>query len=114
MTSDENISKNCFALSLADIHFVPSVHSWLIHYTSLLHSALDIILGRRQPIYSHILDIDRKIRDFEVPISWRMPLEHESSRPNRNMQMYRWLALSSKEISEWSFVFLTGDLFNPC
>lgn len=82
MTSNENI-----------------MHSWLIHYTSLLHSSLDIILGRRQPNYSQILDFDRKIRDFDVPISWRMLPEDESlPRPHRDVHMYRWLALSSKEI----------------
>ena len=92
-----------FTRSPVDTHpepFRTLVHSWLAHYTFLLHSSLDIILGRRQPIYSHILDCDRKIRDFNVPSSWRMPSEHESLRPHRDISMYRWLALSSKEISE--------------
>jgi len=76
-----------------------NIHSWLIHYTSLLHPSLDIILGRRQPIYAHILDFDRQIRDFNIPSSWRMLPEDQPSRLHRDIHMYRWLALSSKEIT---------------
>ena len=103
-TSDGNNSKDLFPSSSANNKHTKSfscslVHSWLIHYTSLLHSSLDIILGGKHPIYSHILDFDRKIRDFNVPVNWRMLPEDNSSRPHRDIHMYRWLVLSSKEIS---------------
>jgi len=81
-----------------DVMTSDDIHSWLIHYTSLLHPLLDITSGCKQPIYSHILGLDRKIRDFNIPDKWRMPLEDESLGPHRDIHMYRWLALSSKEI----------------
>lgn len=60
------------------------------------------LTGPRQPIYSAILDLDRKIRDFDVPFPWRMPTEDdEPSPPPPEVSMYRWLVLSAKEIGTY-------------
>lgn len=60
------------------------------------------LTGPRQPIYSDILDLDRQIRDFDVPLPWRMPTEDdEPSPPPPEVSMYRWLVLSAKEIGTY-------------
>ncbi|CAA7265102.1 unnamed protein product [Cyclocybe aegerita] len=71
--------------------------SWFTHYTLLLHSIMESALGPKQPIYSAILDFDRKIRDVCVPSQWRMPIEDEPTPPPHEVFMYRWLVLSAKE-----------------
>ncbi|KDR86029.1 hypothetical protein GALMADRAFT_235239 [Galerina marginata CBS 339.88] len=75
-----------------------SFHTWHTQYTLLLHNVMEAALGPKQPVYSAILDFDRKIRDFDVPVQWRMLSEDESSAPPPDIAMHRWLVLSSKEI----------------
>ncbi|KAJ3503179.1 hypothetical protein NLJ89_g8550 [Agrocybe chaxingu] len=71
--------------------------SWFTHYSLLLHSIMESALGPKQPIYSAILDFDRKLRDFIVPSQWRTPTEDEATPPPPEVFMYRWLVLSAKE-----------------
>ncbi|KAF9476029.1 hypothetical protein BDN70DRAFT_996004 [Pholiota conissans] len=70
-------------------------HSWNVHFTFLLHSITETALGPKQPVYSVILDCDRKIRDFEVPVIWRVSADDDSL--PLDIAMYRWLVLSAKE-----------------
>jgi len=87
-------------LDLSDGNLASNFHTWNVHYTILLHDVMETALtGPRQPIYSAILDLDRQIRDFDVPLPWRMPTEDtEPSPPPPEVSMYRWLVLSAKEI----------------
>lgn len=87
----ESISCGCLLTYYTD-------HLWHAHYTLLLHSVMTSAFGPRQPAYPVTVDFDRKIRDFHVPLSWRMPMEEESA-PCQDVSMYRWLILSAKEIS---------------
>ena len=84
----------------SDINFfLPQVHTWNVHYTILLHDVMETALtGPRQPIYSAILDLDRQIRDFDVPLPWRMQTEDDEPPSSPEVSMYRWLVLSAKEI----------------
>ncbi|KIM38235.1 hypothetical protein M413DRAFT_248465 [Hebeloma cylindrosporum] len=88
-------------LDRRDGDLASNFHTWNIHYTILLHDVMDTALtGARLPKYSDILDLDRKIRDFDVPLPWRMPMEDEEpSPPPPEVSMYRWLVLSAKEIA---------------
>ncbi|KAF8167169.1 fungal-specific transcription factor domain-containing protein [Crassisporium funariophilum] len=96
---DQPLPKESDEVTTPDGRSESNFHSWHILYTILLHSVLDVALGPKQPIYSVILDLDRKIRDFHVPVSWRMPSENELSRQLPEVYMFRWLVLSSKEIT---------------
>lgn len=66
-----------------------------MHFTFLLHSITEIALGPKQPVYSVVIDCDRKIRDFEVPVQWRISAEDDSL--PLDVAMYRWLVISAKE-----------------
>lgn len=59
---------------------------------------LEAAFGPKQPPYSTILDLDRRIRDAPVPNQWRTPSEEEMAAPPPDIAMYRWLILSAKEI----------------
>lgn len=71
------------------------VHSWNVHFTLLQHAITELALGPKQPVYSVIIDCDRKIRDFEVPVQWRISADDDSL--PLDVAMYRWLVLSTKE-----------------
>lgn len=66
-----------------------------MHFTFLLHSITEIALGPKQPVYSVVVDCDRKIRDFEVPVQWGISADGDSL--PLDVAMYRWLVLSAKE-----------------
>ncbi|KAF8195055.1 fungal-specific transcription factor domain-containing protein [Pholiota molesta] len=70
-------------------------HAWNVHFTFLLHSITELALGPKQPVYSVIIDCDRKIRDFEVPVQWRIAADDDSL--PLDVAMYRWLVISAKE-----------------
>jgi hypothetical protein len=59
------------------------------------------LTGQRQPVYSTILNLDKRIRDFDVPPQWRIPTE-EDGPSSPEVSMYRWLVLSAKEIGQYS------------
>ncbi|KAK0209213.1 fungal-specific transcription factor domain-containing protein [Desarmillaria ectypa] len=72
-------------------------HSWMWQYTTLMHSLMGAAFGVKVPAYTVILDLDRKIRDFPVPLRFRPCTNYGSEllRPIHYMQ--RWVVLVSKE-----------------
>lgn len=72
-------------------------HSWIWQYTTLMHSVMGAAFGVKVPAYTVILDLDRKIRDFPVPLRFRPCRNYGSEllRPVHYMQ--RWVVLMSKE-----------------
>ncbi|KAK0185178.1 hypothetical protein F5146DRAFT_1105813 [Armillaria mellea] len=64
------------------------LHSWIWQYTTLMHSVMGAAFGVKVPAYTAILDLDRKIRDFPVPLRFR---------PCQVHYMQRWMVLMSKE-----------------
>jgi hypothetical protein len=72
-----------------------------VHFTFLLHSITELALGPKQPVYSVIIDCDRKIRDFEVPVQWRISADDDSL--PLDVAMYRWLVISAKETGAFLF-----------
>lgn len=79
------------------------VHSWIWQYTTLMHSVMGAAFGVKVPAYTVILDLDRKIRDFPVPLRFRPCRNYGSEllRPVHYMQ--RWVVLMSKESGKISF-----------
>lgn len=59
---------------------------------------MEIVLVPKQPAYTVLLRTDRKIRDFEIHSPWRIHGDAELQPPDS--AMYRWLALSVKEIGK--------------
>jgi hypothetical protein len=76
----------------------PLVHAWSYRFTNLLSSAMATGMGPKQPAYTTILQLDRQIRDFHVPMEWRLIVEQEIPPPPLHIHLYRWLVLSNKEI----------------
>ncbi|KAK0465960.1 uncharacterized protein EV420DRAFT_1508988 [Desarmillaria tabescens] len=72
-------------------------HSWMWQYATLMHSVMGAAFGVKVPAYAVILDLDRKIRDFPVPLRFRPCTNYGSKvlRPEHYMQ--RWMVLMSKE-----------------
>ena len=68
----------------------------------LLHSVMATAFGAKQPPYSVIISLDRKIRDFPVPVLWR-PVCDTAEGPAPivplELNMHRWLVMSRKEMS---------------
>ncbi|KAH9486043.1 hypothetical protein JR316_0000107 [Psilocybe cubensis] len=75
------------------------IYQWNISFAILLHDVLQTAFGPKEPPYSTITDLDRKIRDFHVPSQWITP-DEGMEEPPLEIAMYRWLVLSAKEISE--------------
>jgi hypothetical protein len=73
------------------------VHAWSYRFTNLLSSAMGTGMGPKQPAYTTILQLDRQIRDFNVPMEWRPRVEQENPPPPLHIHLYRWLVLSNKE-----------------
>lgn len=78
------------------------VHSWSQRWTVLLHSVMSTAFGAKQPSYSVIISLDRKIRDFPIPALWR-PVCDDADIPAPTvpleLNMHRWLCMSRKEMS---------------
>ncbi|KAF9461945.1 fungal-specific transcription factor domain-containing protein [Collybia nuda] len=74
-----------------------SFHSWNWKYTVLLHSVMSTAFGPKPPNYSVILSLDRSVRDFPVPVSWRPSCETPDASVPIHLVMQRWFILSSKE-----------------
>ena len=56
----------------------------------------------KQPPYSVVISVDRKIRDFPIPVLWRQvcdPEEGLSPIASIELNMQRWLCMSRKEMS---------------
>jgi len=68
----------------------------------LLRSIISTAFGAKQPTYPVIISLDRKIRDFPIPAHWRPVSEDaEGHAPivPLELNMHRWLCMSSKEMS---------------
>jgi hypothetical protein len=78
------------------------VLSWTRQYTVLLHSVMSTAFGAKQPSYSVIISLDRKIRDFPIPVHWR-PVSDDTEGPapavSVELNMQRWMCMSMKETS---------------
>lgn len=69
--------------------------------------------GPKPPSYHAIVDLDRKIRDFPVPVRLRPYCEdNESPKPTPDLYMQRWMVLSAKEWSG-SFPMPMSSLTDP-
>ncbi|KAF8218975.1 hypothetical protein L208DRAFT_1345035 [Tricholoma matsutake] len=79
-----------------------SFHSWSQRWTVLLHSVMSTAFGAKQPSYSVIISLDRKIRDFPIPALWR-PVCDDADIPAPTvpleLNMHRWLCMSRKEMT---------------
>uniref|UniRef100_A0A8H7Y991 Xylanolytic transcriptional activator regulatory domain-containing protein n=1 Tax=Psilocybe cubensis TaxID=181762 RepID=A0A8H7Y991_PSICU len=78
-------------------HDSTDFYQWNISFAILLHDVLQTAFGPKEPPYSTITDLDRKIRDFHVPSQWITP-DEGMEEPPLEIAMYRWLVLSAKEI----------------
>ncbi|KAF9528164.1 fungal-specific transcription factor domain-containing protein [Crepidotus variabilis] len=75
-------------------------HFWYTEFTDLIHTVAEVAMGPKRPKYPVIHSFDCKIRDFDVPASWRMPVyDADAVPPPRDVAVYRWLVLSAKEIA---------------
>jgi hypothetical protein len=59
--------------------------------------------GTKIPAYATIIDLDRKIRDFPVPVYLRPICTGEVPPPTMVLLMQRWWVVSSKETSKSIF-----------
>lgn len=88
----------CFAAKCSCI--LVSVHHWSWQYTRLLHGVISTSFGAKTPPYSTVLDLDKKIRDFPVPVRLRVKCgQVEEEQPSAALQMQRFLAMATKETS---------------
>ncbi|KAJ6541643.1 fungal-specific transcription factor domain-containing protein [Mycena capillaripes] len=66
-------------------------------YGVVLHSVMSSAFGCKAPAYNTILDLDRKVRDFYIPVYLRPTCTPESPSPTQFLFMQRFLTLSIKE-----------------
>ena len=87
---------------LSDRAYLPD-QPWLSQYTKLLHNVMVSTFGSNMPSYQLILQLDTAIRNF--PIIPKMDLsdcadQQEGPPPPAEVNIVRWLGMSSKESSE--------------
>ncbi|KAF9557930.1 hypothetical protein CPC08DRAFT_764290 [Agrocybe pediades] len=73
---------------------------WHTLFTESMHLVLETTMGPKQLPYSTILEFDLQIRNFHVPVQWRMMHDDKSDTAAIAAQeatMVRWLILSTKE-----------------
>ncbi|KAJ7617219.1 fungal-specific transcription factor domain-containing protein [Roridomyces roridus] len=70
---------------------------WMCKYSSLMQSVMGVAFGAKPPSYSTVLCLDRKIRDFYVPVHLRPNCTPQVPAPTRIQQMQRFLILTAKE-----------------
>ncbi|KAF8215723.1 fungal-specific transcription factor domain-containing protein [Mycena galopus ATCC 62051] len=73
---------------------------WTAKYSVFMHSVVVSAFGCKVPSYNTILDLDRKVRDFYIPVHLRPtcgPTCGIENTPSAYKQMQRLLALSTKE-----------------
>ncbi|KAJ7631664.1 fungal-specific transcription factor domain-containing protein [Mycena polygramma] len=66
-------------------------------YSVLMHSVLATAFGCKVPAYNTILELDRKVRDFYIPVNLRPVCSPENPPPSQYLLMQRYSALSLKE-----------------
>ncbi|PPR06258.1 hypothetical protein CVT24_000929 [Panaeolus cyanescens] len=72
--------------------------TWRIHFSILLNDIMQTAMAPKQPTYTAILDFDRQIRDFHVPVAWRAPEADDSSHTSTDILFYRFLIVLNKEL----------------
>ncbi|KAJ7650531.1 fungal-specific transcription factor domain-containing protein [Roridomyces roridus] len=70
---------------------------WMCKYSSLMQSVMGIAFRAKPPSYSTVLCLDRKIRDFYVPVHLQPNCTQQVPAPTRIQQMQRFLILTAKE-----------------
>ncbi|KAF7347219.1 Zn(2)-C6 fungal-type domain-containing protein [Mycena venus] len=70
---------------------------WTAKYSVLMHSIMSTAFGCKVPSYNTILELDRKVRDFYIPVHIRPNCTPENPPPTPYHQMQRLLTLSTKE-----------------
>lgn len=77
-----------------------TVHHWSWQYTRLMHGVISTAFGAKSAPYSTILELDRKVRDFPVPVKLRVKCgQVEAEPPSAALHMQRFLAMAAKEAS---------------
>ncbi|GAW04046.1 hypothetical protein LENED_005812 [Lentinula edodes] len=56
----------------ADGEREPGFHYWSWQFTAFVHAIMEETFGSSRPAYSTIIDFDRKIRDFPIPVNLRV------------------------------------------
>ncbi|KAJ7045173.1 fungal-specific transcription factor domain-containing protein [Mycena alexandri] len=69
---------------------------WTCKYSVLMHSVMTTAFGCKIPAYNTVLDLDRKVRDFYVPVYLRPNCAPEPSL-SPYLLMQRYLTLTTKE-----------------
>ncbi|KAJ7083350.1 fungal-specific transcription factor domain-containing protein [Mycena belliarum] len=70
---------------------------WMCKYSVLMHSIMPAAFGAKVPTYKTILELDRKVRDFAVPVHLQPLCSVETPAPVPSRLMQRFLTLASKE-----------------
>ncbi|KAJ6601099.1 fungal-specific transcription factor domain-containing protein [Mycena vulgaris] len=70
---------------------------WTCKYSVIMHSVMSSAFGYKVPAYTTILDLDRKIRDYTIPVHLRPVCTGETPAPTPQRLMQRFLTLSAKE-----------------
>ncbi|KAE9397439.1 hypothetical protein BT96DRAFT_957908 [Gymnopus androsaceus JB14] len=70
-------------------------HYWTWQFSAFMHTIMEETFGSSRPAYSTIIDFDRKIRDFPVPVNLRVRCPDVE--PRRELYMQRLIVLSYKE-----------------
>ncbi|KAJ7842233.1 fungal-specific transcription factor domain-containing protein [Mycena olivaceomarginata] len=70
---------------------------WTVKYSVLMHSVMSSAFGCKVPSYNTILELDRKVRDFYIPVRMRPNCTPETPPATTYLQMQRLLTLSTKE-----------------
>ena len=71
-------------------------HRWNYEFIKLLSRVMAIAFTSRPPPYAAVLDLDRKLRDFDVPAHLRIQWTGQESCDNL-LWIKRWVVLSNKE-----------------
>jgi len=74
------------------------------------------LIGPRQPIYSTILDLNRKILNFDVPLPWRMPTKDDEPSPpgSVDVPLARLVGESNRYISSRLCIVQDEDELDMC
>ncbi|KAJ7157332.1 fungal-specific transcription factor domain-containing protein [Mycena filopes] len=70
---------------------------WTCKYSVLMHSVMSSAFGCKVPTYNTVLELDRQVRDFYIPVHLRPTCTVEFPSIPPYLQMQRFLALSTKE-----------------
>lgn len=75
-----------------------TVHYWSWQFTAFVHTIMEETFGSSRPAYSTIIDFDRKIRDFLIPVNLRVKCGALETR--QDLYLQRLIVMCYKENSE--------------